>query len=75
MAVFTNVSEKQLKDFLKNYQWSSYQDYCDLKRVQGKILSIKDFPEYFGNKKVFEEEIFDWLTSYSPMSDIGELGD
>ena len=25
--------------------------------------------------KVFEEEIFDWLTSYSPMSNIGELGD
>jgi len=66
---------EKAKDFLKNYEWSSYQDYHDLNRVQGDILSRKDFPEYFSDKKVFKKEIFDWLT-YSPIlptSDIGRI--
>lgn len=61
---------EKAKKFLENYEWSSYQDYCDKKREQSKILSKKDFPEYFDNPKVFRNEIFDWL-SFDPMSDFG----
>ena len=50
------------KDFLKNYKWSSYRDYCGPKRVEAKILSKKDFPDYFENQKIFKKEIFDWLS-------------
>ena len=52
---------KKILEFLHNYKWSSYHDYRNISRPEQKILSKKDFPEYFSNKKVFEEEIFDWL--------------
>ena len=63
---------QKAKDFLKNYQWSSYQDYIGINRVQRKILTTKDFPEYFTNVKIFEREIFEWLLFTSPKSDIGQ---
>lgn len=63
---------QKAKDFLKNYQWGSYQDHIDVDRAQRKILAAKDFPEYFANVKIFEREIFDWLLFTSPKSDIGE---
>lgn len=52
---------QKTKDFLKNYQWSSYQDYLGVDRAQKRILTTKDFPEYFTDAKVFEREIFEWL--------------
>ena len=57
---------KKILDFLKNYRLSSYQDYVDIKRPENKILSKKDFPDYFSSKKVFNKEIFDWLNMGSP---------
>ncbi len=62
-----NWKDKGVKDlkkaisFLSKYEWSSYSDYTKVKRKQNKILSIKDFPDYFGNPNVFKEEIFEWL--------------
>lgn len=47
--------------FLRNYKWSSYQDYCGIKRQAGKILSKADFPDYFETNGM-SEEMFDWLT-------------
>lgn len=47
--------------FLDSYKWSSYLDYKSVKRSENKIISPEDFPDYFSDKKVFEEEIFDWL--------------
>ncbi len=61
---------QKTKDFLKNYQWSSYQDYLGIDRVQRKILTTKDFPEYFTDVKIFGKEIFEWLL-FAPKSDIG----
>lgn len=52
---------KKTMDFLNKYKWSSYQDYVEKKRPEGKILSPKDFPEYFASKKAFNGEIFEWL--------------
>ncbi len=61
---------KKTNNFLENYEWSSYKDYCGEKRIQEKILSKKDFPKYFDYPKVFKDEIFDWLL-FSPTSDVG----
>jgi len=53
---------EKAKNFLENYEWSSYQDYCGKNRIQNKIITKKDFPEYFNNPKIFKNEIFDWLS-------------
>jgi len=58
---------EKAKKFLENYEWSSYQDYCGKKRDENKIISKKDFPEYFDNPKIFKKEIFEWL-SFDPNS-------
>ena len=48
--------------YLNTYSWSSYHDYRNKKRLESKIIAIKDFPDYFENQKIFDEEIFEWLT-------------
>lgn len=52
---------KKALDFLDKYKWSSYQDYKGIERQENKIISYKDFPEYFSTPEVFKEEMFDWL--------------
>ena len=52
---------KKALTFLNTYRWSSYLDYRDYRRLENKIISKTEFPKYFKNKKVFEEEIFEWL--------------
>lgn len=52
---------KALK-FLETYQWSSYHDFRGESRPENKIILRKDFPEYFENPRVFDKEIFEWLT-------------
>lgn len=53
--------DKKILDFLRTYSWSSYNDYRGISRKENKILSSQDFPDYFVNPQVFDEEIFDWL--------------
>ena len=57
---------KKALDFLNSYKWSSYQDYRGKKRPENKIISPEDFPDYFSDSKVFDEEIFDWLNYTYP---------
>ncbi len=52
---------KKALEFLNTYRWSSYIDYKGIVRPENKIISPEDFPDYFSDIKVFEEEIFDWL--------------
>ncbi len=52
---------KKSLDYLRNYSYSSYQDFLKQKRIQGKILSINNFPKYFSNKSQFIKEILEWL--------------
>lgn len=52
---------KKTLEFLDSYKWSSFLDYKGEKRLENKIISSEDFPDYFSDKKVFEEEIFEWL--------------
>lgn len=54
-------NNKKTLEFLNKYNWSSYYDYRGLKRSESKIISKKDFPDYFSDKKLFDDEIFDWL--------------
>lgn len=48
-------------EFLNTYRWNSYQDYRGQKRPENKIISPKDFPDYFSGQNIFDEEIFEWL--------------
>lgn len=75
----TNWKESGVKNiveaeaFLRDYKWSSYQDYCGIERPEGKILSKADFPDYFETNSM-TKEIFDWL-NLSPTSEVGgEVG-
>lgn len=54
-------NNKEALEFLNTYKWSSYHDYRNTSRPEGKILTKEDFPDYFSSQKVFDEEIFDWL--------------
>ncbi len=47
--------------FLKQYPFSSYQDYSGTDRQQKTILNVSSFPNYFPTVKKFECEVFDWL--------------
>lgn len=49
------------KNFLNDYQQSSYIDYLDIKRDESIILNKNVFPEYFQNLKEFDDFINDWL--------------
>lgn len=53
-----------VEKFLKEYRWSSYQDYKNIKRKENAILSRGAFPDYFQNTKSFDTEILDWLMYY-----------
>jgi putative transposase len=63
-----NWHRKGLKDvegvvnFLNNYRWSSYKDYMKEGRSENAIISVVDFPDYFGNQRIFSKEIFEWLS-------------
>lgn len=63
-----NWREKGIKDlgkaknFLYNYKYSSYLDYLESSRPESSILSKEFFPEYFAEKKEFNDFIQDWLT-------------
>ena len=48
---------KKAFNFLDKYKLGSYLDYKETKRPENKIISPEDFPGYFSNKGVFEEEI------------------
>ena len=48
-------------EFLDGYPWSSYLDQIGINRKEKEIISLKDFPQYFSDKKAFKREIFEWL--------------
>ncbi len=50
------------ENYLKNYHYSSYEDYMGSEREENLILSKKDFPEYFDSAHDFKDFITDWLT-------------
>ena len=52
--------EYTLKE-LRNFYFSSYQDHLGTDRIESKILTLKDFPQYFSNISDYEDDMTDWL--------------
>lgn len=50
------------RDFLTQYKYSSYPDYCGVEREEQGILSLEHFPKYFNSKLDFKDFVDDWLT-------------
>lgn len=58
----TGVANKKVaEDFLKNYRYSSYDEYSGTEREEAAILTRSFFPEYFDNQKDFNAFIKDWI--------------
>ena len=55
-------SKAEVFEYLKNYEYSSFPDYIDIKREQNKILNTRIFKNYFSDKKGLLEELIFWLS-------------
>lgn len=64
----------QALNYLYKYKWSSYLDYRNIYRKEGKILNREHFPMYFSNITDFDKEILEWISGVSPIPGIGESG-
>jgi len=52
----SKISDLQkTKEYINNYQYSSYSDYFIKKRPEQAILNKKEFPEHFSEIKDFED--------------------
>jgi len=47
--------------FLRQYRYSSYDDYTGINRKEGIILLKKEFPDYFLGMYAFKSFVNDWL--------------
>ena len=64
--------ENETMKFLNEYCFSSYLDFSGIIRPENKIISTKDFPDYFSNKEDFKKEILDWI-SFPPKQGFGDI--
>lgn len=55
-------NKTKVKNFLKEYQYSSYQDYMNSNRREKVIINPKAFPVYFERFRDFNEMIEFWLS-------------
>ena len=60
---------KDMREFLKSYKYSSYQDYVQVKRPENKIINFSRFPDYFMGDKEFKN----FVESYFIINDIDEF--
>ena len=54
--------EKRALKYISQYCYSSYEDYCGIRREEGAILSKDEFPPYFSKDHDFKLYMNDWLT-------------
>ncbi len=54
--------QKKAEAFLKEYHYSSYEDYSGSEKEENLILSKESFPEYFEQSHDFKDFINEWLT-------------
>ncbi len=54
-------NKKRALNYIDQYHYSSYEDYCGFKREECAILSKGDFPSYFSEFPDFKMYINDWL--------------
>ncbi|TSC73839.1 MAG: putative transposase [Parcubacteria group bacterium Gr01-1014_44] len=68
--------EKGIKDqnkaqnFLKQYHYSSYLDYCKKERIENKIITNTGLPEYFRSINNFETTTHYWLGDQSQLPEV-----
>jgi putative transposase len=55
------TDKKSAEEFLKNYRYSSYEEYMDTEREEGAILTRGVFPEYFEDSQSFNTFIKYWV--------------
>ncbi len=67
---FPNWKEKikknpnDMNNFLKEYRYSSYQDYTGVDRTENNIIKRENFPNYFIKRASFKNFIEDYFTKY-----------
>ena len=57
-----NIQAKKAKKFISTYEYSSYRSYMDTEREDTILLSKKEFPEYFSEKKEFDDFHTDFIS-------------
>jgi REP element-mobilizing transposase RayT len=58
----TGIADKKTaEEFLKNYKYSSYEEYMGAEREESAILSRDTFPEYFESGQSFNSFVKDWI--------------
>lgn len=59
-SVYDNT---KMKEFLKEYRYSSYQDHIGVERIESNILNRGAFPDYFQEQQSFEKFLENYLIS------------
>ncbi|MDP2655554.1 MAG: transposase, partial [bacterium] len=57
-----NINVTKAKKYISAYEHSSYLSYIDANREESILLSKNEFPEYFSDKKDFEDFHTDFLS-------------
>lgn len=55
------TNRKKALEFLKNYKFSSFDEYLKSKRLEGKIVNTNSLPKYFEQEASFDMLIEYWL--------------
>jgi putative transposase len=55
------IGSSQMKKFLEQYRYSSYQEYAGEERIEENILHKKAFPDYFQTKKDFKSFLEEYI--------------
>ena len=53
--------KEEAENYLNTYRYSSYQDYCGMKRLEGALIDKTSLPEYFQNDYTFQIAVTEWL--------------
>ena len=64
-------NKAEVLEYLRDYEHSSYPDNNRL-RPESKILNTEKFPEYFLDKKDYDDEMDEWL-SYMRVEELDDL--
>ena len=54
-------NRKRAEDFLNQYTYSTYIDYCGERRLEGKIINKYALPKYFSSSANFKSVTQNWL--------------
>lgn len=55
------IKRKEIVDFIKQYPYSSFHDYCGVVRPENMIIQPLEFPIYFENARHFTDSLLSWL--------------